>query len=781
MMHHPSRPTSPTTALKRSRLSALAVLLLALLLLALQVRSLAQPARAATYVRIKNKWQSSYLYESAGVVKYGTPAATDLTSQWEVLDFNGAKRIRNRNSGNYMHIENQTGSVQVGVVNDAWMSARWTVEAGPAAGYSIIRSAWLTSSIIHIENLTGNAQYGNIPTSWDSPQWLLETVATTSTPTATSGGATATRTATTGGGATATRTATRTATSGGTGATATRTATRTSTAAPPPPAGRGASVPWVEYEAESGSTNGTLLGPSRAFGTIAGEASGRRAVELRNAGAYVQFTSSKAANSIVVRYVIPDAAGGGGINATLSLYVNGTFRQKLNLTSKYAWGYGGEASYTNNPGDGGAHHFFDEARALVSDIPAGATVKLQKDSGDTAAYYVVDLVDLEQVANPLPQPANFLSLTADCGATANDGVDDRQKLQDCIVRARTEGKGVWIPAGTFNFDSQAQTTMGIQINNVTVRGAGMWHTVLRGYYARFHCIGSNCRFHDFAILGETTARDDNYPDNGFNGHAGSGSILENIWVEHTKVGYWVGNGGTMTSGLIIRGSRFRNIIADGVNFCDGTSNSVVENTHVRGTGDDGLAMWSKGSPNTNNVFRFNTVQAIWRANCYAIYGGNGNKLEDSLCYDTVIYPGIMVAYEFDPTPFQGLTTIQRMTVVRAGGPMWGKQHGAIRLYAKNGTMHDILFKDIVIDSPTYAGISINGNQTYASTVRFENVQINSPGTYGIHVFRMGDQPSATNGSVTMTGVTVTGAGLGGLNNEDAATFSFVRGTGNSGW
>ena len=62
---------------------------------------------------------------------------------------------------------------------------------------------------------------------------------------------------------------------------------------------------------------------------------------------------------------------------------------------------------------------------------------------------------------------------------------------------------------------------------------------------------------------------------------------------------------------MITGSRFRNLFADGVNFCNGTSNSVVENSHFRNTDDDALASWAPSKDagvNTNNVFGFNTVQ-----------------------------------------------------------------------------------------------------------------------------------------------------------------------------
>ncbi|KPV47517.1 hypothetical protein SE17_42325, partial [Kouleothrix aurantiaca] len=207
----------------------------------------------------------------------------------------------------------------------------------------------------------------------------------------------------------------------------------------------------------------------------------------------------------------------------------------------------------------------------------------------------------------------------------------------------------------------------------------------------------------FAILGETTGRDDKNPENGFNGGAGTGSRLENIWVEHTKVGWWVGAGTqNVTDGLVITGSRFRNLFADGVNFCNGTSNSVVENSHFRNTGDDALASWAPsfdGGVNTNNAFRFNTVQVPWRANCFAIYGGKDNHIEDNLCFDVVTYPGILIAQDFNSHPFAGTTAVQRNTLVRAGGSMWNEEHGALKIFAKEGPIAGLTVSDIEIDSP----------------------------------------------------------------------------------
>lgn len=547
-------------------------------------------------------------------------------------------------------------------------------------------------------------------------------------------------------------------------------------ATPEPPAeARGAAVPWVEYEAESASTNGLALEATRAFGQIAAEASGRRAVRLEQTGQYVRFSAARAANALVVRYVIPDAPAGGGITATLSLYVDGVPRQKLSLTSRYAWSYGGESETLNDPSAGGAHHFFDEARALVGDIPAGASVALQKDADDQAAFYVLDLVDLEQVAPPADMPAGFLSI-GDCGATPDDASDDGPAIQTCVERAMRQGRGLWIPSGRFESASPTADRQGIALAGLELRGAGMWHSVIHGAFARFHCTGDGCRFADFAILGETTRRDDSVPENGFNGGAGHGSRMERVWVEHTKVGWWVGEGArNPTEGLVITGSRFRNLFADGVNLCNGASGALVEQSHFRNTGDDAIASWApaaEGGVNTGNVFRHNTVQVPWRANCFAIYGGRDNRIEDSLCADVVTYPGVLIAQDFGSHPFSGTTTVRRTRLVRAGGPMWRQQHGALKIQATKGPVVGLVVEDIEIDSPTYAGIQIQGPGA-VSAASFERVSVDRPGTWGVYI--------TNKGAATFGAVVVREPGREGLFAVPEGDFVITRGAGNSGW
>jgi hypothetical protein len=538
---------------------------------------------------------------------------------------------------------------------------------------------------------------------------------------------------------------------------------------------RGASLPYDEYEAEAASSNGTVLGPSRSVGNVASEASGRQAVQLSNVGDYVSFAPTlNAANSIVVRYCIPDAAAGGGISATISLYVNGSFVQKLNLTSKYSWDYNGWSyPYNQNPATGSPHHFFDEVHALLgSSIPAGSTVTLQKDAGDTASYYDIDLIDLENVGPPISQPAGSYSVMS-YGATGDGVTDDTAAIASCISAASGAGKVVWIPSGTYALSSYLTVTA------VAIQGAGMWYTTLhqKSDVDVFRTsIGAASFFiGDMLLQGEVINRNDAISDNGIDGSGGTGSTVNNVWIEHTKVGWWVGSGASVTNNLTISNCRIRDTYADGININVGTSNSTITQCNVRNTGDDQLASWSQngsGSTNTSNVFSYNTLQIPWRANCIGIYGGKSNSAQNNLCSDTVDYAGIMVAQQFSSKAFSGTTSLLHNTLLRCGGFFNGSQYGALSFDSIDAAMAGFSVQDMSILNATYAGLQFAGSHAI-NTTTISVMNVSSPGTYGIVV------SSAVTGGASIDTTVVTSPVFGGLSNP--GSFVITRGSGNSGW
>jgi hypothetical protein len=556
-------------------------------------------------------------------------------------------------------------------------------------------------------------------------------------------------------------------------------------AGPPGPPERGAAVPWIEYEAEDGETNGEVVGPSRELGTAAGEASGRRAVILDATGERVAWTVSQDANAIVVRHSMPDAPGGGGIQATLGLYVDGERVADLHLSSKEAWVYGDDGTQVNSPAAGPPRRIYTEAHLLLDDtIPAGAEIALQKDGGDGAPYHAIDFIDLELVGPPIEKPEGFLSITEPghpwAPAVPDDGQPDDDAINQCVWAAMAgDYAGVYLPPGQFDHLHK------LQVKGIPVQGAGMWYTTLAnpdlgedaGWgQTGFILTGGGAQFRDFAIRGST----DGLRTQGGKAWVNSAfddTLIENMWVENVQCAYWVG-GSEPSNRLVIRNSRFRNTGADAVNLCNGTADSVVENNHARNTGDDAFAIWSAtdlyGQPDTNNVIRHCTVQITWRAAAFAIYGGVGNRIEDSVAYDTLTYPGLTVSSEFQPFALES-ATVDGVTLVRTGGTYWGGQEfGAIWVRADQNPTNGITIRNVDVIEPTHAGIHIQGNNGGVFTdILFENVTIERPRTYGVQV------KAGAAGSATFRDVTVTDPGVAPVDNSAADTFTIDDAGGNN--
>ncbi|WP_432993447.1 CARDB domain-containing protein [Dactylosporangium sp. CA-233914] len=574
--------------------------------------------------------------------------------------------------------------------------------------------------------------------------------------------------------------------------------------------GRGAAVPYTEYEAEAANYNGTLLtaDPLRTFGhtNFATESSGRQSVRLSSTGQFVEFTSTNQANSIVVRNSVPDSPAGGGQDYTISLYANNVFVQKLTLSSHFSWLYGNSddtESLSNSPG-GDARRLFDESHALLSaSYPPGTKFKLQRDAGDTASFYIIDLIDLEQVAPQLSQPAGCTSITQ-YGAVPNDGLDDTAAIQQAVMDDQNGVIScVWIPAGQWRQEEKILTPDPARgqynqkgIRNVVIKGAGMWYSQLytttepqnvKGNINHPHegnvgfDIDDNAQLSDIAIFGGTTNRRDR--GHGLNGRFGKNTKISNLWIEHTNVGAWVGRDYSDTpaywnpaDGLEFSGMRIRDTYADGINFANGSRNSKVFNSSFRTTGDDSLAVWSSTFVKDQSVdighdnhFTNNTIQLPWRANGIAIYGGYGNAAENNLVSDTMNYPGIMLATDHSPIPFSGTTTLANNGLYRCGGVFWGEQQkfGAITLFAPQGDIPGVTIRDSDIIDSTYDGIQFKSAGGSYPNVAITNVRIDKSNN-GAGILAQG----SARGSATLTNVTITNSAAGSVVKDPGSQFVF---------
>lgn len=495
----------------------------------------------------------------------------------------------------------------------------------------------------------------------------------------------------------------------------------------------GAQVLYTAYEAEKGETNGEIYGDDRTYRTIASEASERSCVELKDTGDYVSVTLEDDANALVIRYSIPDSEDGEGLSTTIALQV-GEDTYDLPLTSHYSWVYG-LFPWSNDPAaaaDGGAHHFFDDARIMLDKTyPAGTVITIRKEAQTDVDFCIIDLIEAEEVDAPLPMPENALSIV-DFGAVPDDGIEDGLAIEHCIEAALKEGKEVYIPAGEFLIQDPFYVNgIVLRKDNVVIRGAGMWHTILHGNASGFAVRAGNIAFYDFSLVGEVTSRLDTLDPPAFDMTMALTNLrnvrFQNVWIEHYKVGLWA----DVTNGISMMGCRIRNTFADGVNLCGGTSNSVITQNDVRNTGDDGIAMFSRGVADENILVTRNTVSNPWLANHIAAYGGKDITISKNLLKDSVLNGGgVNISTNFEPQVFQGTILVEDNEMRRCGGTNYEITCGAIWVNTLAGYDNnaECIFRNNTISDSSYYGVSFHNSGT-ASNLTFENNTITG-GTIG---------------------------------------------------
>jgi len=530
---------------------------------------------------------------------------------------------------------------------------------------------------------------------------------------------------------------------------------------------RGWGLDFTSFEAESDAAayQGQVvrLTPADAANTgsatPAFEASGRGYLALEHTGDFLELRPRTKVNGLVIRYSIPDARGGGGSQATLGLYVGAGPRRAITLSSRHAWLYGDKPEAVNGqlnqPGPA-AHVFWQEIRVLL-DTPTLEGIRLQRDASDTAAYYELDVVDAERVAPPLSAPPGALSV-AECGARGDGVTLDTKAISECAARARAARRELFFPAGHFLHDAR------IQLDGLHVRGAGAWHTtlvgvpgaarpVVFGMYLGFSLDGRGALVSDLSLTGSDTSRAQ--PQIGFVGY-GEDWRVERVWLYGLGVGLWVGG-----HRGVVSESRVRDTYADGININNGqdkfATDIVVEHNHVRGTGDDGIAVLSQGGwpyPVERVRLSGNTVVAPWWGHNMNLGGGveilaEHNRLADSA------WSACLAVEQSAAYPMSALrsATITENTLVRCGGNRASQHRGAIWLFPDVGTIAGLTIAKNRIEQPLFSGIDVWGRGQ--SELQLSDNTIIEPGENGI-VIR-----SSARGRVALSGNSVLELGLRG--------------------
>ena len=543
-------------------------------------------------------------------------------------------------------------------------------------------------------------------------------------------------------------------------------------------------MPFVDFNAATSAgvqTNGRIVGPGLYFGQLAMEAEGRKAAILAGQGQYVSFTLTAPANAVTIHYAIPDAPGGNGLTEPLSLYTNNQFVTSLSLTSAYSWLYGAYP-YDKTPSLGSdrtqvPHDFYNDVRYLFSStLPAGTVVKLQIDSGDNAPWYIINTADFEVAPAAVAQPVNSINVTQSPYSADNTGVSDvTSALQTAINAGESSGQIVYLPQGTYKISSP------LSVNRVSVEGAGEWYTVLNGSNVGFtgnqNPASTNVNISNLSLFDNATIRNNSTSaDTGFNGGF-SNSTFSNVWIQNEKSGIFVIG---PTTGLTMNGLRIMDLKADGVNFdavFGPITNSTIENSYIRNSQDDGIAMFAQAYDDSGIIVNQNTVISPGLANNIAVYGsGSGDMITNNLLMDPVQAGScIQDGLRFNSVANTGTLTIKGNTLERCGmfDPGFFFGWGAIWFYPNDGNIAatENISNNTITDSPYSAYMFLGPNST--TGVNISNDRVNNVGTFLLH--------TQGSGTAAVSDISASGLANSGYVNVGCSSSFNLTATANTGW
>lgn len=703
----------------KKKISKILAMLLTIMLLVQTATTfvMAKEITSNATVYIKNATTGSYLYASGSSVNVGGFQEKNPYYIWSITKkTDGTFWIQNMGTNSYLCLEHASGKALLeSTIYEVWMSSKWYIEGN--ADSSTIDNMWKstrnsgTGGYLYTNSGNSDVFYGTT-----AQRWIFEDYSSTSN-----------------------------IPEDGVKGKLTNKVAADAIVVPGPNSdisSIGATMPYVRYDSEYAALGGgarIATSTNWDLTNIASQASNQSYVVLPSSGSYAEWRVNSSGNGVVMRFTLPDTPNGMGQKGSLDVYVNGSKVKTVDLTSYYMWQYlNGGASDT--PGGGTACFAFDEAHfRLDRSLVPGDTIRIQS-SGANGLTYGVDFLEIEETGGPIPQPAGSYSVV-DFGAVPNDGIDDYAAISACVAAADANGKDVYFPAGTYHINQIWR----LSASDMMITGAGMWYTNIQFTNSAQQSGGisgngdgktKNIEFCNLYINSNLRSR---YGENaiykGFMDVFDGRSLFHDLWVEHFECGFWIADyNGTLdySDGIKIANCRIRNNLADGVNFCQGTSNATVYNCSIRNNGDDGLAMWNNNFMSakdlSNNIFCYNTIDLNWRAGGIAIYGGNNHKIYNNYIRDCFMSSGIHLNTTFPGYKFDNTRSIQfaNNTIIRSGCSYdtWRSEYGAVDL---TGSVKNVTFDNTYIYDAQHDGIRLGDS---VNSVVFNNLYIYGTGVDG---------------------------------------------------
>ncbi|MCD8182460.1 MAG: right-handed parallel beta-helix repeat-containing protein [Bacteroides sp.] len=507
--------------------------------------------------------------------------------------------------------------------------------------------------------------------------------------------------------------------------------------------------PYSRYEAEPGKcqTSGSFLPATDNQEQVQSEASNQTACLLAKQKDYIEWRNDHEANGMTIHFSLPDVPDGKGLKGKIAVYVNSKFVKDVELDSYWAWQYAlktGQTYPDNTPAeDKFARMRFDEVHTLLPlTIPAGATVRIEKQSHDNIPY-TIDFIELEKVK----APTAYADITASNRACYSA---DKGDLADFI--AKNGGKTIYIPEENYTTSRKII----IPAPHTSIVGAGMWYTSIffdassdrmETYNQRgIACAFDNCLVDSLFLNTVNNKRyyltDSRYQvGKALMGSFGKNSTIRNVWAEHFECGGWIDEAENLT----VTGCHFRNNYADGINLSYGSKNSTVSHCSFRNNGDDDMASWSRGDVMCEGIcYSYNTAENNWRASSIGFFGGKNHTAKNLVIIDP-LEAGARVTTDFPGREFSKEGTIRFENIsIYHGGCAHGKlgSGGDFISGAPAGAVHitsylvydlrNVVFNHIDIYQARDNAIFIdclNGKKIW--DLRLENITAHSAGGNGI--------------------------------------------------
>ena len=127
-----------------------------------------------TIYKIQNRWLgTNFLSDATGKVNYGE--GTDDTYLWSIENKNGAQRIKNKATGNYMSAKDGSPDLSTAALPDSDPTSYWIID--PVAGDWVSIKSKANGNYINVEAKKGYAECdsNNVPSDTDrwAEQWKL--------------------------------------------------------------------------------------------------------------------------------------------------------------------------------------------------------------------------------------------------------------------------------------------------------------------------------------------------------------------------------------------------------------------------------------------------------------------------------------------------------------------------------------------------------------------------------------------------------------------------------